>query len=318
MQAAGGPDVLAVRDIDLSPPAAGEVRIRHTAVGVNFVDIYQRQGLYPVPGLPAVLGVEGAGIVEGVGPDVSDVAIGARVAYAGLPIGGYAQARNIPHWRIKAIPDGIDDRTATAAMLRGVTAHMLLTEVYPVTRGTTVLVHAAAGGLGLILTQWAKRLGATVFGTVGSPAKAELARAAGLDHAILYRETDFAAAVRDLTGGRGADVAYDGIGGDTLVRTLDSVRFFGLVVSLGQAAGALPQLPLTELGPRRSIALARPSVFAYANDRVRYAEATAALFAQIESGLKISVGAEFELAQAAQAHLRLERGETTGSVLLRP
>jgi len=318
MQAAGGPEVLRVAEAELPPPAAGEVRIRHTAIGVNFVDIYQRQGVYPVPGLPTVLGVEGAGVVEALGSGVSDLPIGTRVAYAGMPVGGYSQARNIPRWRLVAIPDGVDDRKAAAAMLRGVTAHMLLTEVYPVARGTTMLVHAAAGGVGLILTQWAKHLGATVFGTVGSPAKAELARKVGLDHAILYRETDFAAAVRDLTGGRGVDVAYDGIGGDTLSRTLDTVRAFGTAVSIGQAAGSLPDIPLAELGPRRSIALARPSVFAYSNDLSRYAVATAALFARLGSGLTISIGAEFALTEAAEAHRRLERGETTGSLLLRP
>jgi hypothetical protein len=195
-------------------------------------------------------------------------------------------------------------------MLRGITAHMLLTRVHPVGKGTTMLVHAAAGGLGLILTQWAKSLGATVIGTVGSPAKAELARAAGLDHAILYRDADFAAETRRLTGGRGVDVAYDGIGGDTLLRTLDVVSLFGTVVSVGQAAGTLPQIPLTELGPRRSIALARPSVFAYANDAAAYAAATDALFGQLAAGLKVSIGMELDLAQAAEAHMRLERGET--------
>jgi NADPH2:quinone reductase len=318
MAATGGPEVLVAAEAELPPPAAGEVRIRHIAAGVNFVDVYQRTGLYAVPALPAVLGVDGAGVVEALGADVTDLAVGAHVAYAGLPAGGYAEARNIPRARLVRIPEGIDDRIAAAAMLRGITAHMLLTRVHPVGKGTTMLVHAAAGGLGLILTQWAKSLGATVIGTVGSPAKAELARAAGLDHAILYRDADFAAETRRLTGGRGVDVAYDGIGGDTLLRTLDAVSLFGTVVSVGQAAGTLPQIPLTELGPRRSIALARPSVFAYANDAAAYAAATDALFGQLAAGLKVSIGMELDLAQAAEAHMRLERGETTGSILLRP
>jgi len=317
MRAAGGPEVLSVGEIELPPPAAGEVRLRQTAVGVNFVDIYQRSGLYPVPALPAVLGVEGAGVVDAVGTGVSDLAAGDRVAYAGLPVGGYARARNIPRSRVVRVPDSIDDRTAAAAMLRGVTAHMLLARVYPVARGTTILVHAAAGGLGLILTQWAKSLGATVIGTVGSPAKAEVAHAAGLDHAILYRDNDFVAEVRRFTGCRGVDVAYDGIGGDTLQRTLDTVRPFGMVVSLGQASGDLPHISLNELGPRRSIALARPSVFAYAGDPASYATATGALFARIEAGLAVTIGLELDLVQAAEAHLQLERGATTGSILLR-
>lgn len=318
MAATGGPEVLTLAELELPPPAPGEARVRHIAAGVNFVDIYQRQGLYALPSLPAVLGVDGAGVVEALGDGVSGLAVGDRVAYAGLPVGGYAEARNIPRGRLVRIPDGIDDRTAAAAMLRGVTAHMLLTRVFRVEKGTTVLVHAAAGGLGLILTQWAKSLGATVIGTVGSAAKAELAHAAGVNHAILYRETDFAAEARRLTDGRGVDVAYDGIGGDTLLRTLDAVRPFGTVASVGQAAGDLPSIPLTELGPRRSIALARPSVFAYANDATAYAAATRALFAQIEAGLQVSIGLELDLAQAAEAHVRLERGDTTGSILLRP
>lgn len=302
----------------LPAPGLGEVRIRHTAIGVNFVDIYQRTGLYPVGDTPAVLGVEGAGVVEELGPGVSEVAPGDRVAYAGLPVGGYAQARNIPAGRLVRIPDGIDDRTAAAAMLRGVTAHMLLRRVFPVGPGTTVFLHAAAGGLGLLLTGWAKRLGARVIGTVGSPAKAELALAQGADHVILHREQDFVAEVRRLTDGQGVDVAFDGIGGETLARTLDAVRPFGMVASIGQASGALPPLPLTELGPRRSLALSRPSVFAYAADLAAYRQATAELFGELARGLPVTIGAELPLARVGDAHLMLERGETIGSLLLVP
>lgn len=318
MTAVGGPEVLSAATVELPPPGRGEVRIRQTAVGVNFVDIYHRTGLYPVPALPSALGVEGAGAIEAVGEGVESVKIGDRVAYAGMPVGGYAQARNLPATRVVRIPDDVSDRTAAAAMLRGVTAHMLLTRVFPVAAGAVILVHAAAGGLGLILTQWAKSLGATVIGTVGSRNKADLALAAGLDHAILYREQDFVAEVRALTEGRGVDVAYDGVGGDTLVRTLDAVRPFGTVASIGQAAGALPAISLDDLGPRRSLALARPSVFAYANDPAAYGAATCALFERIAAGMTITIGTELALAEAAEAQTLLERGATTGSILLRP
>ena len=318
MTAIGGPEVLSLRDADLRPPAPGEVRLRQSAIGVNFVDIYHRTGLYPVPELPVALGVEGAGTVEAVGAGVVGFAAGDRVAYAGLPVGGYAEARNVPASRLVPLPEGIDARTAAAAMLRGVTAHMLLTHVHPVSEDTVVLVHAAAGGLGMILTQWARALGATVIGTVSSQAKAEIARDLGLDHAILYRETDFVEEARCLTGGRGVDVAYDGIGGDTLLRTLDAVRPFGTLASIGQASGSLPEIPLSEIGPRRSLALARPSVFAYASDVESYRAAAEALFARIAEGLRVTIGAEFSLAEAAEAQKQLEAGSTTGSILLRP
>lgn len=318
MAKTGGPQVLVAREATIAAPGPDEVRLRQEAIGVNFVDIYHRTGLYALSRLPAVPGVEGAGIVEAVGAGVTDLRPGDRVAYAGLPAGGYAAVRCLPAGRLVPLPDGIDTRTAAAAMLRGVTAHMLLTRVFPVTHGTTVLVHAAAGGLGLILTQWAKALGATVLGTIGSQAKAAIAVEAGLDHAILYRECDFAAEVRRLTGGRGVDYAIDGIGGDTLLRTLDAVRPFGTVASIGQASGGLPAIALGELGPRRSLALARPSVFAYAADEASYRAACTALFDRLAGGLRISVGAEFPLSDAAAAQRALEAGETTGSVLLRP
>jgi NADPH:quinone reductase len=318
MTAPGGVDVLKPFHADLPQPAVGEVRLRQTAIGVNFVDIYQRMGLYPVPGMPAILGVEGAGVVEAVGPDVATLRNGERVAYAGLPLGGYAEARNFPASKLVRIPDAINDQTAAAAMLRGITAHMLLFRVFPVRPGMVVLVHAAAGGLGLILTQWAKRLGATVIGTVGSGAKAELAKGHGLDHAILYRQTDFVAEVRRLTGGEGVDVAYDGVGGETLTRTLDVMKAFGMIASIGQASGSLPAIALGELGPRRSLSIARPSSFAYANDPKAYALATAALFEELGRGLKIEIGTELPLLDAAEAQSQLERGTTVGSILLRP
>jgi NADPH2:quinone reductase len=318
MTAIGGVEVLKPVRADLPPPSAGEVRLRQTAIGVNFVDIYQRIGLYPVPALPAVLGVEGAGIVEAVGADVTMLRSGDRVAYAGLPLGGYAEARNLPANRLVRLPDSVDDHIAAAAMLRGVTAHMLLYRVYPVRPGMVVLVHAAAGGLGLILTQWAKRLGATVIGTVGSHAKAELAVSHGLDHALLYRETDFVAEVRRLTDGAGVDVAYDGVGGETLTRTLDAMKPFGMIASVGQASGTLPAIALGELGPRRSLSIARPSSFAYANDPKSYALAATGLFEELGRGLKIKIGIELPLVEAAKAQAQLEMGATVGSILLRP
>ncbi|MGE5514769.1 MAG: quinone oxidoreductase family protein [Bacteroidota bacterium] len=318
MDRVGGAEVLHLRQIELPPPAAHEVRVRHTAMGVNFVDIYHRTGLYPLPNLPGVLGVEGAGRVEAVGEAVVGLAVGDRVAYAGLPAGGYAEARNIAADRLVRLPAALPERLAAAAMLRGLTAHMLLNRVARVQAGQVVLIHAAAGGLGLILTQWAKHLGATTIGTVGSAEKAELARDYGLDHVILHREQDFVAATRDLTDGSGVDAAFDGIGGDILPRTLDCVRPFGVVASVGQAGGAIAPLALSEIGPRRSLSLSRPSVFAHVADPHSYAEGAAALFARLADGLSITIGAEYPLSQAADAHRDLEAGRTVGSLLLVP
>jgi NADPH2:quinone reductase len=317
MHEAGGPEVLVSADMELSEPGPGEVLLRQSAIGLNYVDIYHRTGLYPLP-LPAIPGVEGAGVIEALGPGVSDLAVGDRVAYAGLPAGAYAEARIIAAARLVRLPDAISDRTASAMMLRGITAHMLLHRVCRVAPGDAVLVHAAAGGLGLVLTQWAKRLGATVIGTVGSREKAETARAHGLDHAILYREADFVAEVRRLTGGRGVQVAYDGIGGDTLTRTLDCVQPFGVVASVGQAGAPLPKIEVADLGPRRSLSLARPSVFAYAADLVSYRRAARDLIAEVEAGMRIEIGATFPLAEAARAHRALEGRETVGSIVLVP
>lgn len=318
MTTTGGPDVLEPTILDLPAPGPGEVRLRHGAIGVNFVDVYHRTGLYALPGLPAVLGVEGAGTVTAIGDGVVDFAPGDRVAWAGLPAGGYAEARNIAAERLIRLPETIDDRTAAAIMLRGITAHMLLERVVRVGPGTTLLVHAAAGGLGLILTRWAKALGARVIGTVGSEEKAETALAAGLDHAILHRRVDFVAEVRRLTDGRGVDVAYDGIGGDTLRRTFDAVRPFGTVASIGQVSGPIAPVAVTEIGPVRSLSLARPSVFAHARDLPSYRAAAAALFARIADGLTVAVGLELPLSEAAEAHRRLEAGTTSGSIVLVP
>ncbi len=314
----GGPDVLRVEDLELPPPGPGEVQIRHLAIGINFVDIYQRTGLYPVPALPSGLGVEGAGIVEAVGAGVEGFAPGARVVYGGLPVGGYAEARNLPAWRLVPLPGGLEPVATAALFLRGITAFMLLERVRPVRPGDVLLVHAAAGGLGLLLTQWAKRLGARVIGTVGSAAKAETACANGLDHALLYREQDFVGEVRRLTDGRGVDYAIDGIGGETLIKTLEAVRPFGMVASVGQAGGPVRPIDIAELGPGRSLSLARPSVLRLTADPSSYREASRAVLAMAVDGLAAGIGGTWPLAAAAEAHRALEAGRTTGSLLLVP
>ncbi|TFW31110.1 quinone oxidoreductase family protein [Massilia horti] len=309
---------LVCEPIELAPPGPGQIRIRHAAIGVNFVDVYHRTGLYPLPNLPATLGAEGAGVVEAVGPGVREIVPGQRVAYAGAPVGSYADARNLPAERAIVLPDAVSFETAAGVMLRGITAHMLFAWVRKIGPGDTVLVHAAAGGLGLILVQWAKALGAIVIGTVGSPAKAELARAHGLDHAILYREEDFVAATRKFTQGEGVHLAIDGIGGETLRQTLDAVRPYGMVASIGQVAGTIAALDPAELGPYRSIAFARPGVFRFMSDLARYREGAQATLQRLAAGLRVRIGQELPLAHAAQAHRLIESGQTVGSVLLKP
>ncbi len=313
----GAPDTLRLEEIELRAPGRGEVLVRQSFAGVNYVDVYHRTGLYALPHIPAVLGVEGAGTVEAVGPDVDSIRVGDRVAYTALPVGAYAAARLIPADRLLRLPPAVQEQSAAGAMLRGVTAHMLLHRIYPVGPGATLLVHAAAGGLGLVLTQWAKLLGATVIGTVGNEEKAEIASAAGLDHAILYRNVDFVSAVREITDGRGVDVAYDGIGGPTLLKTFDAVRSFGTVASVGQAGGPIPPIEVAQLGPRRSLSLSRPSVFGYMTEVEAYRAAATAFLSRLEQGqLRASVGAVYPLADAAEAHRDLEARSTTGSILL--
>jgi NADPH:quinone reductase-like Zn-dependent oxidoreductase len=314
----GDASVLQTETVELPPPAPGEVRVRQAAIGVNFVDVYHRTGLYPLPALPATLGVEGAGVVEAVGAGVSDLRPGQRVAYAGLPTGAYASARNYPAQRLVALPDAVSFEQAAGAMLRGITAHMLFAHVRPLRAGDTVLVHAAAGGLGLVLVQWAKALGARVIGTVGSRAKADLALAHGLDRAVLYRDEDFVAAAHDFSGGAGVHYAIDGIGGDTLRRTLDAVRPYGMAASIGQVAGDIGMIDPALLGPARSIALSRPGVMRFMADLARYREGADATLARLAAGMQVRIGQELPLASAAQAHCLLEAGETVGSLLLRP
>jgi NADPH:quinone reductase len=315
----GGPEALRAEKIDLPPAGPGELRIRHAAAGVNYVDVYHRTGLYPLPAFPAVIGVEAAGVVEEVGAGVSGFAVGDPVAWAGLPAGGYAEARLLPAERAVRLPDGVEAVTAASLLLRGITAHMLLTRVRPLGPGDTLLVHAAAGGLGLVLTQWAKSLGATVIGTVGSPDKADIARAHGLDHAILYREADFVAETRALTDGRGVDLVVDGIGGDTLRRSLDAARVFGMVASVGQAGGPIPALDVADLGPRRSLSLSRPSVFGYMADLATYQTAACAVLDRVAAGaLRVGPVVQLPLEAAAEAHRLLEGRGVGGALVLTP
>ena len=317
MQALGGPEVLSLSEGPLVAPAPGEVRIRQSVIGVNFIDIYFRRGIHALPSYPAVLGVEGAGIVTELGPGVVDLAVGDRVGYVGAPVGGYADERNLPASRLVKLPENLSERVAGSTMLRGLTAHMILTKVSAVGPGDAILVHSAAGGLGQMLSRWAKHLGATVIGTVGSEAKAEVARKAGVDH-VLQRGGDWVACVRDLTEGRGVHLAVDGIGGAVLSQTMGCVRPFGVLASVGEAGGPIPAVPVNALGPVRSISLSRPSVMAYSADPELYRPAAAAVFEVLKAGFAPPIAAEFGLADAAAAQAALEAGRTTGSVVLIP
>jgi len=317
LAAPGGVDQLRLARRPLAPPAAGEVRLRHEAIGVNFIDIYYRTGLYPLP-LPGVLGVEGAGVVEAVGDDVDDVSVGDRIAYAGAPLGSYAEARNLPATRAIKLPADIDTRLAAGAMLRGLTVQMLLRGPRPPAPGSTLLVHAAAGGLGQLLTRWAVRLGFSIIGTASSEAKAQAAREAGAAHVIVGRDADFVAQTLELTNGLGVHVAYDGLGGDYLRRTFDAVTPFGMVVNVGQAAGAAPPVAVADLG-KRGLALWRPSVMAYVADVSRYRAAATDLLGALGRGeLTVEIGQAYALEDAGKAQADLQAGRTTGSLLLIP
>ena len=317
LQRPGGVDQLALVTAELPRLAPGDLAIRQTAAGLNFVDIYHRTGTYPLATYPAVLGIEGVGIVEAIEPGAAgdataELAVGDRVGYAGA-LGGYASHRVVPAWRAVRIPDALPDAVAATVLARGMTAHMLQTRVYAVAAGTRVLIHSAAGGLGSLLVRWAKRRGAVVIGTVGSPAKAELARAAGADHVLVGRELDFGAEVAALTSGAGVDVAYDGVGGSTLQRTLACVRPFGMVVSFGEAAGPIPPLQVEDLGPRRSLVLARPSVMLYMQDPATYRAAAPEVIAAALDGVVPAPGRAYRLDQVAAAHRDLEAGAVAGA-----
>jgi NADPH2:quinone reductase len=311
----GGPEVLQWESVEVGEPGAGLVRIRQQAAGLNFIDVYHRTGLYPQP-LPFTPGVEGAGVVEALGPDVSSLKVGDRVAYGG-PIGGYAEERLIPADRLVKMPDAISFEHAAAMMLQGMTAHMLLRSVYRVQAGDTILVHAAAGGVGLILCQWAKALGATVIGTVGSEEKAELARNHGCDHPIVYTHQDFVAEVERITAGAKVPVVYDGVGRDTFIKSLDCLARRGMMVSYGNASGPVDPFQPVILAQKGSLFLTRPTLFDYTLDRADLEQAAAELFAIVESGkVKIEVKQHFPLSHAAEAHRALEARQTSGSTIL--
>ena len=317
LKAPGGAEQLELAQIELPPPAAGEIRLRQTAIGVNFIDIYQRLGLYALPDAK-IPGVEAVGVVSAVGADVNGLNVGDRIAYAGAPVGAYASERNLPAWRAVKLPGSLSDEVVASSFVKGITAHMLLNRTYPVVSGTVLLVHSAAGGLGQLLTRWASDLGATVIGTVGSEAKAEIARRAGARDVIVGRDADFARIVGELTEKRGVDVAYDGVGGATLAKTLGCVRPFGVVASIGQAAGPIAPVNVDDLGPRRSITLARPSVMAYLNETETYHLAAKAALAGIEDGVLSVAGQSYPLGKAARAHADLEAGVTSGALYLKP
>jgi NADPH2:quinone reductase len=313
----GGPEVLRLEDVEVGAPGAGEARVRHRAIGVNFVDTYHRSGLYPLP-LPSGIGVEGAGVVEEIGPGVSHVGPGDRVAYTG-PIGSYAEVRLVSAERLVKLPDGVEERTAAAVLTKGLTVQALVRRTYPVRAGETVLVHAAAGGVGLIATQWLKALGATVIGTVGSDAKAALARAHGCDHVIVYSREDFPRRVRELTGGAGVPVVYDAVGKATFEGSLDCLAPLGLMVSFGNASGAVPPFDIGLLARKGSLFLTRPTVFTYIARREDLERGAAELFEMLRSGkVEVEIGQTWPLAEAAEAHRALESRRTTGSVVLLP
>ena len=315
----GGPDVLLWRDVDVAAPGPGEVRLRQSAVGLNYIDVYHRGGLYPLAELPAVIGMEGAGVVEDLGPEVTGFEVGQRVAYAGLPPGAYAQERLIPAHRLIALPDGIDDRQAAAMMLKGMTAHYLIRRTYRLQKGDTILVHAAAGGVGSILCQWAKHLGATVIGTVGSDEKAALAGANGCDHAIVYSRENFPERVSEITGGDGVAAVYDSVGRATFEGSLDCLRPFGVMVSFGNASGPVAPFDPAFLGAKGSLFLTRPTLMTYTAKRQDLVAAAEELFDVVLSGqVKIAIHQTYPLAEAAQAHLDLEARKTKGSTVLIP
>ncbi len=310
----GGPEALKFEEVDVGAPGPGDVRLRQTAAGVNFIDIYQRTGLYPVPQLPAVLGMEGAGIITAVGRDVADLAVGDRVAYAGCA-GAYSEERLAPANRMVKLPAAISDEVAAAMMLRGMTVRFLLRETFKVGPQTTLQFHAAAGGVGLIACQWVAALGARMIGTVSSDQKAAIAKAHGCAEVINTKREDFVARVDELTDGKGCDVVYDSIGKDTFPASLACLKPKGLWVSFGNASGPVPPFALTEL--KGSLFATRPSVFAYTAARDDLRANAAELFDMVRSGrIRIAVNHVYPLAEAATAHWDLEARKTTGSVVL--
>lgn len=318
IRATGGPEVMCWEEVAVAPPGAGEVLLRHTAIGLNFIDVYHRSGLYPLP-LPTSIGLEGAGEVLQVGADVTEFQPGDRVAYAGGPPGAYATERIIPAHRLVKIPAEVSDQQAAAMMLQGMTVQYLLRRTYAVQPGDTILFHAAAGGVGLIACQWAKALGATVIGTVGSKEKAALAKAHGCDHTILYHQESFVQRVREITGGEGVAAVYDSVGKETFLKSLDCLRPLGMLALFGQSSGPVTSFDPGLLAQKGSLFLTRPSLMAYTAKRADLLASAADLFAVVASGaVKIEINQQYPLAEAAQAHRDLEARKTTGSTILIP
>lgn len=309
----GGPEVLRREDVEVGDPGPGEVRIRHEAVGLNFADTYFRTGLYPAP-LPAGMGVEAAGVIEAVGPEVTGFAAGDRVTYTGSPLGAYSTERVMPAEHLIALPDGIGFDTAASMTMRGLTAAYLLRRIHPLRAGDTVLLHAAAGGVGLIFTQWAKLLGLTVIGTVSSEEKAEIARANGCDHVVIYTREDVATRVREITGGAGVPVVYDSIGKSTFDTSLDSLARRGLLVCFGTASGPTPPINAMQLAIKGSLFVTRPALADYIADPAERAELAGELFAHVLAGrIRSEINQRYKLSDAVQAHRDMESGRSIGS-----
>ncbi len=313
----GGSDKMQWDEVTVGDPGPGEVRLKQTVCGLNFIDVYHRTGLYPLE-YPSVLGMEAAGIVDAVGDGVTELSVGDRVAYAAPPVGAYATERLMPWHRLIKLPDSIDDETAAAMMLQGMTVEYLIRRTYPVQAGDTVLLHAAAGGVGLIACQWLKQIGATVIGTVGSEEKAALAKANGCDHTILYKTEDIAARVKEITDGAGVPVVYDSIGASTVEGSLNSLRPRGLFVTFGNASGPITDFNLGALAQKGSLYVTRPTLMTYTAAREDLVESAEALFAAQAKGLKIEINQRYALKDAAQAHDDLEARRTTGSTILIP
>ncbi len=314
----GGPDAMELVNVDVPDPAPGEVRIRHTAIGLNYIDTYHRSGLYPVT-LPSGLGQEAAGVIEALGAGVKGFKVGDRVAYGNGPIGSYSEIRNIPAARINKLPKGISDEIAAAIMLKGMTARYLLKSSYKVKRGQTVLIHAAAGGVGQIATQWARALGAKVIGTVGSDEKADVAKAYGCHHVINYRTEDVVKRVREITKGKGLPVVYDGVGQATLITSLDCLEPHGMLVSFGNASGPVKCLDTGLLAAKGSLYVTRPTLGTFISTPKDLQQVASDLFAIVKSGkVKVQIGQRYKLADVQKAHRDLQDRQTQGSTILLP
>jgi NADPH:quinone reductase len=318
IHATGGPEVLRAEEVEVGKPAKGELQVRHTAIGVNYIDVYDRTGLYPLK-LPSGLGREAAGVITALGPGVRGLRVGERVAYVLQVPGAYSELRNVPAERVVKVPRGISDEQAAALMLKGLTAHYLIRRTYRVVRGDTILVHAAAGGVGVILCQWARSLGATVIGVVGSEAKAEIARRHGCRHVLISGRDEIVTRVKALTKGAGVAVVYDAVGKDTFADSLDCLRRLGMMVSYGNASGPVPPLSPLELTSHGSLFLTRPTLFNYITTRAELTAAARELFAAVRARkVRVVIGQKYPLAQVADAHRDLEGRRTTGSTVLVP